>query len=180
MPRKLSGKGNGVTGGDRLFQSAAGTRRWTLDLLAGAMVRLTAHEALSRETVRRRLAEDDLKPRRRDMWCIPQVDGSYVARMGGCSRSLCRKNPIRRIQCGLLRRKPNPVDCGEVRETNPLRHQVSSSGMIASIGAMAQPICSCSSMHTGSWRHVKVTEHRAARDFALCMRDPGRYPLSGR
>ena len=58
-----------------------GRKRWTLDLLAGAMVRLTAHEGLSRETVRRRLAEDDLKPWRRDMWCVPQVDGSYVARM---------------------------------------------------------------------------------------------------
>jgi hypothetical protein len=31
------------------------------------MVRLTAHEGVSRETVRRRLAEDDLKPWRRDM-----------------------------------------------------------------------------------------------------------------
>jgi hypothetical protein len=45
------------------------------------MVRLTEHEAVSRETVRRRLAEDDLKPWRRDMWCIPQVDGEYVPRM---------------------------------------------------------------------------------------------------
>jgi hypothetical protein len=36
---------------------------------------------VSRETVRRRLAEDDLKPWRRDIWCIPQVDGTYVARM---------------------------------------------------------------------------------------------------
>ena len=33
-----------------------GHKRWTLDLLAGAMSRLTAHERLSRETVRRRLA----------------------------------------------------------------------------------------------------------------------------
>jgi len=31
--------------------------------------------------VRRRLAENDLKPWRRDMWCIPHVDGEYVARM---------------------------------------------------------------------------------------------------
>ena len=45
------------------------------------MVSLTEHEGLSYETVRRRLAEDDLKPWRRDMWCIPQVDGTYVARM---------------------------------------------------------------------------------------------------
>jgi len=40
------------------------------------MVRLTEHEGVSRETVRRRLAEDDLKPWRRDMWCIPQADAS--------------------------------------------------------------------------------------------------------
>ena len=27
------------------------------------------------------LAENGLKPWRKDMWCIPQVDGEYVARM---------------------------------------------------------------------------------------------------
>ena len=59
----------------------AGRARWTLDLLAGEMVKLTAHESLSRETVRRRLADADLKPSRRKMWCIPQVDADYVARM---------------------------------------------------------------------------------------------------
>src|ERR1700735_5749083 len=37
--------------------------------------------SLSRETVRRRLTENDLKPWRKDMWCIPKVDGEYVARM---------------------------------------------------------------------------------------------------
>src|ERR1700756_5001834 len=59
----------------------AGRARWTLELLAGEMVKLTEHAGLSRETVRRRLAENDLKPWRRDMWCIPEVDGTYVARM---------------------------------------------------------------------------------------------------
>jgi len=54
---------------------------WTLKLLAGAIVKLTDHNSLSHETVRRRLAENDLKPWRKDMWCIPQVDGEYVARM---------------------------------------------------------------------------------------------------
>ena len=52
----------------------SGRARWTLELLADEMVKLTAHKSLSRETVRRRLAENDLKPWRRDMWCIPQVD----------------------------------------------------------------------------------------------------------
>ena len=58
-----------------------GRARWTLELLAGAMVKLTEHTELSRETVRRRLAENELKPWRQDMWCIPEVDGTYVARM---------------------------------------------------------------------------------------------------
>ena len=58
-----------------------GRARWTLELLAGAMVKLTDHDSLSRETVRRRLAENHLKPWQRDMWCIPKVDAEYVARM---------------------------------------------------------------------------------------------------
>jgi hypothetical protein len=39
------------------------------------MVKFTDHDSLSAETVRRRLAENDLKPWRRDMWYIPAVDG---------------------------------------------------------------------------------------------------------
>jgi hypothetical protein len=68
-------QGGGAPGGDGL---PAGRAHWTLELLAGEMVKLTEHGELSRETVRRRLAENDLKPRRRDMWCIPEVDGTYV------------------------------------------------------------------------------------------------------
>jgi transposase len=58
-----------------------GRARWTLELLAGAMVKLTDHDSLSRETIRRRLAENHLKPWQKDMWCIPKVDAEYVARM---------------------------------------------------------------------------------------------------
>jgi hypothetical protein len=79
--RKLSGKETALLIATACSNPPEGRKRWTLDLEAGAMVRLTEHEDLSRETVRRRLAEDDLKPWRRDMWCIPQVDGAYVVRM---------------------------------------------------------------------------------------------------
>jgi hypothetical protein len=48
---------------------------------ADELVRLTEHDSIFRETVRRRLAENDFKPWRKDMCCIPQVDGEYVARM---------------------------------------------------------------------------------------------------
>src|SRR5262249_18273932 len=58
-----------------------GATRWALELLADELVRLTEHPSISRETVRRRLAENQLKPWRQEMWCIPQVNGEYVARM---------------------------------------------------------------------------------------------------
>jgi hypothetical protein len=45
------------------------------------MIKLTEHKSLSHKTVRRRLAENDLKPWRKDMWCIPRGDGECVARM---------------------------------------------------------------------------------------------------
>jgi transposase len=80
-PRKLTGKETALLVATACSSPPKGRKRWTLDLLADAMVGLTAHEEVSRETVRRRLAEDDLKPWRRDMWCIPNVDGTYVARM---------------------------------------------------------------------------------------------------
>ena len=79
--RKLTGKEEALLVATACSSPPEGRARWTLELLAGAMVKLTEHESLSRETVRRRLAENDLKPWRKDMWCIPQVDGEYVARM---------------------------------------------------------------------------------------------------
>ena len=79
--RKLSGKETALLVATACSAPPAGRKRWTLELLAGEMVKLTEHAALSRETVRRRLDEDDLKPWRRKMWCIPKIDGSYVARM---------------------------------------------------------------------------------------------------
>src|ERR1700674_5871359 len=78
---KLSGKEEALLVATACSSPPAGRARWTLELLAGELVRLTEHVSVSRETVRRRLAENDLKPWRKDMWCIPQVDGEYVARM---------------------------------------------------------------------------------------------------
>ena len=60
--RKLSGKETALLVATVCSSPPTGRKRWTLDLLAGEMVQLTEHEGLSRETVRRRLAEDELKP----------------------------------------------------------------------------------------------------------------------
>ena len=61
-PRKLSGKEAALLVATACSSPPDGRRRCTLNLLADAMVELTDHDGLSRETVRRRMAEDDLKP----------------------------------------------------------------------------------------------------------------------
>jgi len=60
--RKLSGKEEALLVATACSSPPAGRARWTLELLAGELVRLTEHASVSRETVRRRLAENDLKP----------------------------------------------------------------------------------------------------------------------
>src|SRR5918993_193480 len=79
--RKLSGPEEALLVATACAKPPAGRARWTLGLLAGEMVRLTKHESLSRETVRRRLAANALKPWQQKMWCVPKIDGEYVARM---------------------------------------------------------------------------------------------------
>jgi transposase len=79
--RKLTGKEEALLVATACSSPPPGCSRWTLQLLADAFVTLTEHEQVSRETVRRRLAENDPKPWRKDMWCIPKIDAEYVARM---------------------------------------------------------------------------------------------------
>ncbi len=79
--RKLTGRQEALLIATACSTAPVGRRRWTLELLSEALVELTEHDSLSRETVRRRLAENDLKPWRKNMWCIPKVDAAYVAAM---------------------------------------------------------------------------------------------------
>ena len=166
--RKLSGKETALLVATACSSPPAGRKRWTLDLLAGEMVQLTEHDGLSRETVRRRLAEDDLKPWLRKMWCIPQVDGTYVARMEDVLDLYAEAaDPRRPVVC--FDESPTQL-IGEVREP-----------ILAAPGQRERYDCEYRRNGTAnlfvfldahnSWRHVKVTDHRTVRDFADCMRD---------
>src|ERR1700752_1350964 len=66
--RKLTVKEEALLVATACASPPEGRARWTLQLLADAMVTLTEHENLSYETVRRRLAENGLKPWRKNMW----------------------------------------------------------------------------------------------------------------
>src|SRR5260370_35236189 len=79
--RKLTGKEEALLVATPCANPPAGRARWTPGLLADAMVNLTEHESLSHETVRRRLAENGLKPWLKDMRGIPKADDDYIARL---------------------------------------------------------------------------------------------------
>ena len=115
--RKLTGKEEALLVATACANPPEGRARWTLELLADAMVKLTGHESLSGETVRRRLAENGLKPWRKDMWCIPKVDGEYVARMEDVLDLYAEApDPTRPVVCF----DESPVQLiGEVRQPIP-------------------------------------------------------------
>jgi hypothetical protein len=73
--RKLTGKEEALLVATPCTNPPEGRARWTLELLADAMVKLTEHESLSGETVRRRLAENGLKPWRRETPPEPASNG---------------------------------------------------------------------------------------------------------
>src|SRR5438270_4980954 len=104
--RKLSGKEQALLVATACSSPPQGRARWTLELLAGEMVKLTEHKELSRETVRRRLAENALKPWRQDMWCIPRGRWHLCRSHGGRARSL-RRGARSQAAGGVFRRKPD-------------------------------------------------------------------------
>jgi transposase len=166
--RKLTGREEALLVATACSNAPAGRARWTLDLLAGEMVKLTEHMAVSRETVRRRLAENELKPWQKDMWCIPHVDGTYVARMEDVL-DLYAEEPDPQYPVVCFDESPTQL-IGEVRDPIP-----------AAPGKPARYDYEYRRNGTANlfvfldahepWRHVKVTDHRAAADFAHCMRD---------
>ena len=102
------------------------------------------------------------------MWCIPQVDGSYVARMEDVLDLYAEEADAKRpVVC--FDESPTQL-IGEVREPIP-----------AAPGQPERYDCEYRRNGTAnlfvlldahkSWRHVKVTDQRTARDFAVCMRD---------
>src|SRR5256885_5222853 len=80
-PRKLDVEGEAMLCAVACSAPPSGRARWTLQLLADEMVRLTVHKTISSETIRRRLGEMELKPWQKKMWCIPKVDGEFAAPM---------------------------------------------------------------------------------------------------
>jgi transposase len=166
--RKLTGKEEALLVATACANPPAGRARWTLELLAHAMVKLTDHDSLSHETVRRRLAENGLKPWRRDMWCIPEVNGEYVARMEDVLDLYAEPpDPERPVVCfdetpvqliGEVR-QPIPAEPGQLERYDYEYRRNGTVNLFVFLDV------------NRPWRKVKVTRQRTARDYAHCMRD---------
>jgi transposase len=146
----------------------SGRARWTLALLAGEMVRLTDHDSLSTETIRRRLAENKLKPWQKKMWCIPKVDAEFVARMEDVL-DLYAEEPDEERPVVCFDETPRQL-IGEARtpvaakpgktarfDYEYVRNGTANVFMFVDVNR--------------PWRHAKVTDRRTCADFAECMRD---------
>jgi transposase len=166
--RKLMGREEDLLAATACSNPPEERARWTLDLLAGEMVKLTDHEELSYETVRRRLVEKALKPWQKDMWCIPKVDDTYVARMEDVLHPYGEDpDPRRPVVCfdesptqliGEVR-QPIPAAPGQPERYDREYRRNGTANLFVFLDAHK------------SWRHVKVTDHRTTCDFAHCMRD---------
>jgi len=145
-----------------------GRRRWTLELLADEFVRLVEHTSISRETIRRRLGENELKPWQRKMWCVPKVDAEYVARMEDVLDLYMEPPDERRpvvsfdetpTQLIGEARLPIPQAPGRPERIDYEYRRNGTANLFVFVDAHRE------------WRHVKVTDQRTNIDFAYCMRD---------
>lgn len=166
--RKLAAKEEALLIATACSDPPPGRARWTLSLLADAMVRLTKHRSLSSETIRRRLAENELKPWQKKMWCIPKVDAEFVARMEDVlelyaeapdeSRPVVCFDETPRQLIGESRVPVTPKPGKPARfDYEYVRNGTANVFMFVDAHR--------------PWRHAKVTDRRAAPDFAECMRD---------
>jgi len=165
--RKLTGKEEALLVATACSKPPQGRARWTLELLAGRMVRLTEHESICRETVRRRLKENELKPWQKRMWCIPNVTPAFVACMEDVLDLYAEETPEAPLVCFdetpvqlvAETRKPLPTKSGQTAIYDYEYRRKGTANLFIFID-----------VHR-SWRHVKATRRRTNIDFAECMRD---------
>jgi transposase len=167
-PRKLGAADESLLIAVACSEPPDGRAKWTLDLLAGEMVRLTSHKTVSRDTVGRRLDEVAIKPWQEKMWCVPAINPEYVARMEDLLELYAEPpDPLRPVVCfdetprQLIgeARVPIRAEPGKPRRSDYeyVRNGTANVFMFVDVNR--------------PWRHAKVTDQRTCIDFAECMRD---------
>ena len=166
--RKLSTTEEAMLVATACTKAPAGRARWTLSLLADEMVRLTNHPSISSETIRRRLAENELKPWQKKMWCIPKVDAEFVARMEDVL-DLYAEAPDENRPVVCFDETPRQL-IGEARVPVAARPGKTARRDYEYVRNGTANVFMFVDAHR-PWRRAKVTDQRTNRDFAECMRD---------
>lgn len=166
--RKLSGPQEARLVALACSDPPQGCARWTLKLLANALVEVIEHPSVSYETVRRRLDDNDLKPWQKKMWCIANIDGEYIARMEDLLDLYAEPHdPKRPVVCfdespiqliGEVRVPITPKPGKQYRYDSEYKRN-GTANLFVMVDA------------NRSWRKIKVTDRRANQDFAICMRN---------
>jgi transposase len=167
-PRKLGASDESILIAVACSKPPAGRAKWTMQLLADEIVRLTVHKSVSAETIRRRLNEMPLKPWQEKMWCIPTINAEYVARMEDVLELYAEApDPRRPVVCfdetprQLIgeERMPIPAEPGKPRRVDYEYVRNGTANVFMFVDA------------NRPWRRAKVTDQRTCVDFAECMRD---------
>ena len=166
--RKLSAQEEALLVATACSRPPEGRARWTIELLAGEIVRLTEHDGISRETVRRRLAENELKPWREKMWCVPKIDGEYVARMENVLDLYAEppdpKYPVVCLDESSVQligevREPIAAAPGQIERVDYEYRRCGTVNLFVAVDAHRP------------WRKVSVTQQRTAQDYAERLRE---------
>jgi len=146
-----------------------GYARWSLRLLADRVVQLKIVDDISHETIRQVLDGNELKPWRKQEWCIPpHANAEFVYHMEDVLDVYKRPaDPQRPVLC--FDESPEQL-VRETRQALPMRpgepecydYEYERQG-VANLFMHFAPL--------QNWRHVKVTAQRTKADWANCMRD---------
>jgi len=145
-----------------------GYARWSLRLLADRVVQMKIIDSLSHETVRQVLDDNELKPWRREEWCIPKASAEFVFHMEDVLDVYKRPvDPKRPLVC--FDESPEQL-VSETRQALPMTpgqlekydYEYRREG-VSNLFMFFAPL--------QNWRNIKVTERRTKADWAYCMRD---------
>ncbi|MGF1622432.1 MAG: IS630 family transposase, partial [Rhodomicrobiaceae bacterium] len=147
----------------------AGYARWTLSLLEEKVVELNIVEKASDNTIGRTLKKTFLKPHLKQQWVIaPEASASFVANMEDVLEVYQRPHdPLRPVVCldetskQLIVETRAPVPAAPGRKA---RHDYEyERNGVANLFMMFAPL--------EGWRCVKVTDRRAAVDYAHVLKE---------
>lgn len=167
--RKLDGEPEARTIALVCSSPPEGSARWSLRLLAERVVQLKIVDSISHETIRQVLAQNELKPWRKQEWCIPpRTNAEFVYQMEDVLDVYKRPvNPQRPLVC--FDETPEQL-ISETRQALPMQsgqpqrydYEYRREG-VANLFMFFAPL--------QNWRTVKVTAQRTKVDWAHCMRN---------